>query len=82
MLRLSVAITVTTSTVVTPATAVVRPQSCMGVRLEYYGPVRVTLRSNGDERGTGGALSTSRGFSTDCGAAVDATSNNCDIRRV
>src|SRR5687768_168294 len=39
LLRLSVAITVTSQTVVTRATPVVRPEGRLGVRLELYGPV-------------------------------------------
>src|SRR3954470_9789485 len=41
LLRLSVAITVTSSTVVTPATPVVTPQSCLRINLESYGALGV-----------------------------------------
>ncbi|GHB25417.1 hypothetical protein GCM10010377_14290 [Streptomyces viridiviolaceus] len=70
LLRLSVTITVTPMTVVTPATPVVRPESRLGVSLEYYGPV-------------GDALPESYGGPAGCraGRPIDAGSNNWEIRR-
>src|SRR5689334_5172108 len=43
LLRLSVAITVTSSTVVKRATGVVRPQSRLDIRLQTYGALRDPL---------------------------------------
>src|SRR5690349_10648773 len=50
LLRLSVAITVTSSTLVTRTTPVVTPQSCIGIRLQAYGHLGVPLRSNNADR--------------------------------
>src|ERR1044072_9200880 len=44
LLRLSVAITVTSSTVVTRTIQVVTPQSCIGIRLQRNGHLGVTLK--------------------------------------
>ncbi|MDH6488881.1 hypothetical protein M2157_004880 [Streptomyces sp. SAI-127] len=44
LLRLSVAITVTSSRLVTRTTQVVTPQSCIDIRLQTYGHLGVTLK--------------------------------------
>src|SRR5690606_41383499 len=63
--RLSVTITVTSMTLVTRATPVVRPESRLGVRLESYGPVGEALpESYAQARGP-----------------VDGLSGHCQIRR-
>ncbi|GHI06487.1 hypothetical protein Scel_48080 [Streptomyces cellostaticus] len=66
LLRLSVAITVTSSTVVIQTTPVVRPQSRLRVRLEYYEALRDPVPES---------------YPQPLIPAIDAASNNCHIHQ-